>query len=258
MPPHSSTTEPTAESRREPITVLWVGDDSLTRERIAETRGGDSRLEIRPAESTAAALDALDGVDCVVEERDRREAEGIELVEALQEREPPLPLVLVTSGARREVSEPILQATWADHFHRETDATSAALLERRIARLVDHRRLSTLAERGLTALETIRDGAAIVGVDGSFEFVNQVFALQFGFDRNALAGRPWQTVYTDAAVDRLESQALPMVENGWQWTGSCVGNGTSGTFTARTTIAGLDGGGFVLVVHEEDHSSGER
>ena len=256
MPPHSSTTDPKHRSRHEPITVLWVGDDSPMRERVAETRGSDSRLEIRPVESTAAALEVLDGVDCVVSERDRREGAPIELFEAVQERAPTLPFVLVTDSVRGEIPKPMLRTTWADAVCRDDDAF-AALLEQRIARLVDHRRLSTLAERGLTALETVRDGVAIVDVDGSFDFVNQVFALQFGFDRNALVGRPWQLVYTDATVDRLESQALPMVENEWQWTGSCVGNGTPGPFTARTTIAGVEGGGFVLVVHEEGHSSGE-
>lgn len=256
MPPHSSTTDPKRGSRHEPITVLWVSDDSSTRERVTETPGADRRLEIRPVDSTAAALEALDDVDCVVSERNRREGAPIELFEALQERAPTLPFVLVTDSARGKIPEPMLRTTWAEAVRRNDD-TFAVLLEQRIARLVDLRRLSTVAERGLTALETVRDGVAVVDVDGSFDFVNQVFALQFGSDRNALVGRSWQLVYTDATVDRLESQALPMVENEWQWTGSCVGEGPQGPFTARTTIANVEGGGFVLVVHEDDHSSGE-
>lgn len=107
------------------------------------------------------------------------------------------------------------------------------------------------AARLAAGVEAVRDGVAIVAPDGTVEYANRMFAGRFGRDRDAIVGAPWRDLFPDEEVRRLRSDAFPGVEDGWRWTGECVGRRPDGErFTARTGVVGLDAGGFALVVYE--------
>ena len=73
--------------------------------------------------------------------------------------------------------------------------------------------------------------------------------MQFGYDRDELVGRPWQTLFTDDSADRLETAAIPTVAEGWRWTGTCTGRRKSGTtMPIRVRLGGPENGGLVFVV----------
>jgi PAS domain S-box-containing protein len=88
-----------------------------------------------------------------------------------------------------------------------------------------------------------------VNPEGEFAYANTSFARRFGYAVEDLWGLAWDEVFTAAERDRLEAKAVPVVEKGWRWTGSCEGRRNDGErFTARTVIAGLEDGSTVFAV----------
>lgn len=233
------------------ITVCYVGAETDDRQRVPAALVGSDAIETRTARDPGDVLDGLETVDCVVGHAERGSPDGATLHETVREYDRELPFVLVT-GRPDEIGPALAADPWAEAVRRSDADDPLPALERRIRRLVEHRRLVTLLRRGIAAVETVHDGTAIVGPDGTFEYVNQSFATQFGYRPQTLTGASWQTVYADEEVDRLEREVLPTIEDGWRWTGGCVGQRADGTtFTARTRFTGIKDGSLVIAVHGE-------
>lgn len=270
-PSRASTLGPLEPTRRralgsnpaaDPITVCYLDDDSTFRDLVGTAFEDDDRLEVRTASSLREATRRIESIDCVVcgnapgrnedgtgtGTETERELENRTL-ETVRERDPDLPVVYFVDECSEAVLAQLCSTRRVDFLQKGADETTVALLGCRIRAVVDRQRRSALARRALVALETVPNGVAIVTPAGTFEFVGRAFAAEFGADRDDLLGRPWHTVYPDEEVDRLRSTALPTVEDGWRWTGRCVGRRADGTtFTARTGIAGLEDGGLVFVL----------
>ncbi|MXV62954.1 PAS domain-containing protein [Natronorubrum sp. JWXQ-INN-674] len=213
----------------------------------------DTGFTVRTTSSITAGGTALDDVDCLVVDyglAGQRDADLLDLLERVRRRAPDLPVLLVT--ARPAASTAIDAA----HAHRrvdwlELDDPDAGLerAESRITALVERQRLEALSRRSLASVELASDAIAIVAPDGEIEFANRSFAMQFGYDPDDLPGTSWQTLFTDDSVERLETTAIPTVDDGWRWTGSCTGRRQSGaTFTVKLRLGGPDDGGLVFVV----------
>lgn len=236
------------------ITVLYVDDAPGYVDLVEQFFDDDPRLRLR-AVSSREATERLDGVDCVVSEYTMPGRDGLELLAAVRERDPTLPFVLFTHESRDEVADSLLSWDWTDYLQKRGNGATMALLARRVSRLVDHRRASTLARRALSALDLSREGTAIAGPAGTVQVVNRAFATQFGSDRDDLLGRAWPALFTDSEVEHLRSAALPRTEEGWQWTGQCVGRRADGdTFRVRLAIARLEDGSLAFTVRERDQS----
>ncbi|WP_265109312.1 PAS domain S-box protein [Halosolutus halophilus] len=235
------------------ITVCYVGEEPADQQPVRTALAGSDAMEVRTVQDPGDGLEAIEAVDCVVSYAAFGSTNGAALYETVRERDRELPFVLVTGERPDEFGPALVSDPWTEVVRRDDDGGPLPALERRVRRLVEHRRLVTLLHRGIAAVETVHDGTAIVGPDGTFEYVNQSFATQFGHSPQTLVGAEWRTVYADDEVDRLEREVLPTIEDGWRWTGSCVGQRSNGTtFTARTGVTGLEDGSLVFVVNESD------
>ncbi|MCU4972155.1 PAS domain-containing protein [Halobacteria archaeon AArc-m2/3/4] len=258
-----------------PIVVCYVDDDPTFRDRVRSAFADDDRLEVRTEASLEAAKRHLDSIECLVSaetplvgsegedgnEREHEHDTDLESLEAIHERDPELPVVYFTDERREELlaRRCSIQSPWTDCLQKGDDDVTLALLGSRIRTLVDRQRQSTLARRTIVALETVQNGVAIVTPQGTFEFVDRVFAATFGTDPDDLLDQPWHTVFPDEEADRLRSTALPTVDDGWRWTGRCTGTHASGTtVTTRTDIVGLEDGGLVFVLGDSTDSTGEN
>jgi len=234
-------------SSDEPIDVLCVDDDRDYLDLTAAHLSQHDDLAVRTETVPAEALDHVEAVDCVVSDYDMPGTNGLEFLSDVRARAPTLPFVLFTGTERATIAEEVPDETWTEFLKKNSPATTMPILAGRIRRLVDHHRTMRTAERSLTAIEATGDGIAVVGPDGTFSFVNRVFASRFGAASDDLLGRPWRSCFPDDEVERLESSALETVRDDWQWTGGIVCRTDGGnTFTAQTRVAGLDDGSLVF------------
>ena len=230
------------ESSESPSSAEAVGDSaSSTPDGKSETTESEPEPKRKPnANPPANAADAL--------ARIRSHVPALPIVAVTvaddcdDHRDPSLPVDSTARSERRTAHVPVAAAEPAADLER---------VSRRVRQLVERRRLGALSRRSLAGLELAQDPIAITAPDGTLEFANRRFAVQFGADPAALSGRSWRTCFADDSVAHLESTAIPTVEDGWRWTGRCTGRRLSGeTFPARVRLGGLDDGSLLFLVTE--------
>ncbi|MFD1645709.1 hybrid sensor histidine kinase/response regulator [Haloarchaeobius litoreus] len=125
--------------------VLCVDDDRDTARMTAEylQAAGIDCLVATNGEDALARLDE-GRVDCVVSDYEMAGMDGIELLEAVRERDDRLPFIMFTGQGSESVASEAITAGVTDYLRR-TDAGARQLLRRRIMNAVDQYR----AERGL-------------------------------------------------------------------------------------------------------------
>jgi PAS domain-containing protein len=202
----------------------------------------DDRFDVRVTEPPVCATELLDGPDCVVYGPGAPPSEGVELLAAVRDRGSTLPFVLVAGTASEGLVESVTGQRLAAVLPADaaTDSNST-VLGGCVVRLVGYVRLEALARRALSAVRASGEGVAFTDPDGTLAFVTRTYARRFGYEPEALRGRPWTVCFPSAEASRLRSTALTSVREGWQWVGGCVGQRADGTSTdtVRLRITGL-------------------
>ncbi|SFC18134.1 PAS domain S-box-containing protein [Halobiforma haloterrestris] len=209
----------------------------------------EERVHLRTTPSLAAA-ESIDGVDCLVCQYPLASAEPTAVLERVRRRGT-VPVLFATTAPDRaaEARDAASEYRWTDVVAAADPARLRDRLSHRLPRLAERRRLSVLSKRSFSGLELAGDAIAIVAPDGTVEFANRAFAVQFGADRDALSGRPWQDLFAPSAVGRLEETAIPTVEDGWRWSGTATGRRPDGAdFEATVRVDGLEDGSLVFAV----------
>ncbi|SIR91613.1 PAS domain-containing protein [Natronorubrum thiooxidans] len=229
------------------LTVLAIVSDRQWRDQL-EAGLDDDDFDVRTTASSTPRSTCLDGVDCLVSEYPMATDD---LLERVKERIPDLPVVFLVdeSIASTTVIETVRAHQWIDYVRQQESDPPVEHLSHRIHTLIKRRRLEALSRRSLASVELASDAIAIAAPNDDLEFTNRSFAVQFGTDRDDLPGTPWQALFTDESVERLETAAIPTVADGWRWTGSCIGCRTSGeTFPVKVRLGGLEDGSLVFAV----------
>lgn len=246
--------QPTARVRpsaTDSITVLVIDDDRAYREQVASVLEDDD-LTIQTAASIPETVASLDDIDCLVSDPAATRSETIdEFLECVADQPSELPVLFLLDRVDESatVVDAVTSYRWVDCLVKGDSTAAVERLGQRICTLVERRQLETLSERSFASIELARDAIAIVDPDGDVEFANRSFAMQFGYDRDAIIGQPWQTLFTDDSVERLETAAIPTVADGWRWTGTCTGRRKTGaTITVNVRLGGPDDGSLVFVV----------
>jgi len=101
-------------------------------------------------------------------------------------------------------------------------------------------------------LETARAGIAILDEDGRYRYVNPAHADVYGYDSPAdLVGRNWRSLYDEAEVERLETEAMAALERDGAWSGTSTGRRRDGEpFPQALTLSQLPDAGLVCVVRD--------
>ncbi|QLD90165.1 PAS domain S-box protein [Natronomonas salina] len=138
------------------IRVLHVDDDDLFRD-LATRHLEREGLDVTTVGGASSALDALEevDVDCVVSDFDMPGADGLELLEAVRERDPDLPFVLFTGKGSEEIASEAISAGVTDYLQKETNSDQFALLANRIERAVTERRTEEALEESERMLSTL-------------------------------------------------------------------------------------------------------
>jgi len=141
--------------------VLVVDDDAALRFTLEEVLG-DKGFEVVSADSGAQALERLAGVNAVITDLAMPGMDGFALLAQLREREPELPVVLLTAHGNERTAVQAMKAGAYDYLHKPFSTDELALV---VSRAVEAHQLREAA-RTLRLERAV--GGAVVGQSPSF------------------------------------------------------------------------------------------
>ena len=197
----------------EPLDVLHVDDDDGFAETLVayleDVIGGFTVTRVSDGET---ALDRLSttAFDCVVSDYRMPGMDGLELSEAIRERQPRLPFVLLTGRGSESVAREAVEASVTSYLPKRADEEGFRRLADRVRDAVDrahtavsYREVFDKAGVGLTVRET--DAGRLLAV-------NDAYCEMLGYDRETLLSAtdsvlPADDAETDGGSDAGESDA---------------------------------------------------
>ncbi|SDZ90340.1 PAS/PAC sensor hybrid histidine kinase [Haloplanus vescus] len=256
---------PDVSRSREPVTVLHVDDnpDFLDLSSTFLERVNDS-LTVETATTIEAALDRLEGgdVDCVVSDYDMPDRNGLEFLRLVRDRYGDLPFVLFTGKGSEEIASEAISAGVTDYLQKGPGTDQYAVLANRVANAVRKHDAERMVTRAYQAMDTAREGIALLDEDGEFQYVNQAYTAITGYDRDELVGKHWELLYPEGHVGHVYEEILPAVPRDGRWTGRTVYERKDGEqLVTDHALAYADDGTLICLVRQataEDarHSGG--
>jgi PAS domain S-box-containing protein len=128
-------------------------------------------------------------------------------------------------------------------------AELAASMNRMLAAIENSRKdLNTQAQ----AIEACGDGIAILNERGEFVHLNRSHARIFGYESpEELAGKSWQTLYSDEEAARFKREVMPALARNTRWEGEATARRKDGSsFPQQVSLASLAEGGMVCVCRD--------
>ncbi|MEF8784305.1 MAG: response regulator [Haloarculaceae archaeon] len=187
----------------EDITALVVDDSeffaSLTADQL-ETKHG---MNAQTASSPETALDELQDldVDVVVSDYDMPEMDGLEFYEAVDERIPEMPFILLTGRTDGDIASSAISAGVDDYLQKEAVAerNDFEVLANRIQNVVNQRKSRQKYE---LVVDNTPEGIAQVSRDGTIMAANERVAESFGVPSDDIVGANVGEVLPDKIANR--------------------------------------------------------
>ena len=187
------------------VRVLLVDDDpdvaDLTAELLARE---DDRFEIETAVTPDEGLARIrDGAfDCVVSDYEMPGRNGIELLEAVRETRPELPVILYTGKGSEAVASDAISAGVTDYLQKESGTSQYAVLANRIGNAVDQYRSRQRVEESQKRLSLFIEQSPVGVIEWNEAFevrmANEVAEETLGYTAAELRGRSWRSIVPES------------------------------------------------------------
>lgn len=239
-----------------PYHVLYLDDDedflSLVQASLASVTDA---LTIEPVTDPSVALDRIRAgdatIDCLLTDYDMPAMDGLELLRAVREHDPELPVILYTGRGSEEIAAEAIRDGVTDYLQKQGGRDHAVLLENRIGNAIRSAKDREAAALRLDALDAAREGIAIFHPDGTLAYANPMYRELYGYDLEEAVGKPWTEFHPTQEIEVIETEVLPEVETTGRWDGPGVGiRKDASEFTESKSISKLPNGGFVVIVLE--------
>jgi PAS domain S-box-containing protein len=180
-----------------PIHVLHVDDDPAIASLTADALEREAaRLSVEtvtdPREALATITETPNAVDCVVSDYEMPAMTGIELLTAVRQEAPKLPVILFTGKGSEEVASEAIEAGVTSYFQKGTGTSRYALLANRVENAVAQHRAEQatdrVEQRYQRLIEESSDVIAIVDAEGTYEYVSEGAQHVLGYQPTALVG----------------------------------------------------------------------
>ena len=238
-------------SRTDEILVLHVDDDADFADLATTFLERESDVfETVTATGAARGVELLAerDVDCVVSDYDMPGTDGIEFLDMVRESWPDLPFILFTGTGSETVAGRAISRGVTDYI-RKGGREQYTLLANRIENAVEAHRAEDRVYEAYRAIETAREGIAILDADGEFAYVNDEYADLYGYEPHELTGEHWERLYREEDVSAVYEDIMPTVQEEGIWRGRTVGKRADGTtFVEDHSLATTESGGIVCVV----------
>ena len=219
---HRSFTSP---GQDEDITVLHIDDEpDLVDLAATFLEKEDPRLNVIPITSPEEGLERLaeTTVDCVVSDYDMPGQSGLDLLRGIRKTDPDLPFILFTGKGSEEIASKAISSGVTDYLQKSGGTEQYTVLANRIENAVAKRRAEQLIDRAFRAMDSSREGIALLNENGEFLYVNDAYAEILGYDEAELIGEFWEMVYPDRQAERIIDDILPRIPEEGCWTGDTV------------------------------------
>ena len=184
----------------------------------------DPRINVTPITSPEAGLERLAdmSVDCIVSDYDMPGKSGLDLLSEVRQTAPDLPFILFTGKGSEEIASQAISAGVTDYLQKGGGTEQYAVLANRIENAVGKHRAERLVDRAFRAMDSSREGIALLNENGEFIYVNEAYAEILGYDEAELIGESWVVVYPDRQAERIIDEILPRIPEDGSWTGDTV------------------------------------
>jgi PAS domain S-box-containing protein len=195
-----------------PVRVLIVEDDSedvmLIREMLAEAKGGRFVAESCARISEALTLLESGDFDVILLDLNLPDSRGLDTISSVHERNPSVPLVVLTGQADPTLGVQAVQAGAQDYLVK--GRVNADLLERSMEYARERQRIrleARLSEtRYRSLIELAPDITYRLDPDGRFVYVSRAVEL-LGYEPAKLAGQPVETLLHPEDAPRVRQRA---------------------------------------------------
>lgn len=160
--------------------------------------------------------------DCIVSDYQMPGLNGIEFLKAVREEYRDLPFVLFTGRGSEEVASDAISAGVTDYLQKEGGTHQYTVLANRIENAVRKHRAETLMNRAFRAMDSAREGIALLDANGEFIYVNEAYTDIVEYEVDELIGEFWEIVYPESQVTRIYEEILESVPREGKWTGETV------------------------------------
>ncbi len=191
------------------------------------------------------------GIHCVVSDYELDDGSGLDLLETVREARPYLPFIVFTGTGNEDVASSAISSGATNYLQKGTSGARFVTLTSQIKQAVSRRYIEKQVHRGFRAIDTTREGIALLTNDFRFNYVNEAYAELFDYDSRTLVGRKWGTTLTDDAVDFLSSEVVSTVDSDGEWSGEITGKRRDGsTLTLTLTVSAVADDEYVCAVRD--------
>jgi PAS domain S-box-containing protein len=206
-----------------PIRLLHVDDDVDFAEVVSAFLEREcERCEVETAHDVETGLDRLRdrSFDCVVSDYEMPGETGLDFLREVRTSHPDLPFVLFTGRGSEDIAAEAISAGVSDYLQKTGGTEQYAVLANRIRNLVAGYRSERDLRQRIDAIETAREGIAILDDDDRITYANRAFAELFGYGHEEAI----ETVAVDELVadDGFEGEICPAIAAEGEWTGEVL------------------------------------
>ena len=188
----------------EPIRVLHVDDDDAFLDLAAEALPLEGAFEVTAESDPSVALERFgrESFDAVVSDYEMPEMDGIELLEAIRDRDADVPCLVFTGKGSEAVASEAISAGVPDYLQKETGLEQFTLLANRLENAVEQARttkeLRQEKHRRDRILEATPMGIVVHDATGAVTLVNERARELLGAtdaEMDAAAYHFWPVIY---------------------------------------------------------------
>ncbi|ELY66186.1 ATP-binding protein [Natronococcus jeotgali] len=101
------------------------------------------------------------------------------------------------------------------------------------------------------AVETAREGIAVLEPGGEFAYVNEAYAALYEYEPAEMLGLHWERIHPPGMITRIYREVFPQLSTTGTWSGKTIGLRRDGTrFLKEHTLSATVEGGMVSVVRD--------
>lgn len=189
----------------ESLSVLVVDDSEFFASLVGDTLAADHGMSTTTITTARDVLSdvALETYDCIVSDYQMPDLDGLELYQAVADRDD-IPFIVVTGEGDEKVASQAIQMGVDEYILKEdiNQNQSLELLANRIQSVVERRRTQQKYRR---LVDNSPDEISHVRLDGTILAVNDTMTRAFSTSRSTLVGKQLSAILPeDVAADRLE------------------------------------------------------
>lgn len=200
-------------------TVLYVDSDSRFRELVETSLEREwETFDVVTAADTGGALSSLEStdIDCVVSAHGGPERDALELLEALRDEHPDLPVVLFADDGVEEILPAALSAGLTDYIERGDDqfGVLADRIEHAVEQHVRESEQRALHQRYETVLETMSAAVFLKDTEGRYLLMNETCRNLFDLPESDVVGLTDEDLFPSELVEQYRTDDRRVFESG--------------------------------------------